>query len=402
MNRFKKGIFLLFLFDFLACNRITEVQPANLGEAMARQVDKTFAGTDIGYAFMLMQNGQVIAQTSGGLKSRAIENQGALPFTIDTKMLTGSSTKTITALAFMKLTTQKNIKFTDKIIDYLPPTWRRGPNIDLITFGDLMTHGSGLRAVGATTCTPIYHWSGNSDGWANLKAVVEQGIQTSSYKQYCYYNGNTCLFRLLIPSILGYQFTGNDDIDNIKASALFLGYLQKEIFDKLAIKDVTGVANNNNSLTYLYEYPSANKKGVVDIVIPEYLGAGNLLLSMAEYCKLYHVVFGNKDGSVVSAEVANTMTDNSFGLFRDTFSVAQGTKIYYHRGIAYVVDCVGSATCYSQGCYALWFQLPDGTTCGLFVNAIDPAKVGIVPNTNRELYDYVLSIYNTGITQISK
>ena len=122
------------------CKPKEALRPLSLGEAIVQQVDNTFAGTDIGYAFMMMTDGKVAAQTSGGLKSRSIEAQGALPFTVNDRMATGSSTKTITALAFMKLAAQKGIKPTDKIINYLPPSWQKGQNIDLITFADLMTH----------------------------------------------------------------------------------------------------------------------------------------------------------------------------------------------------------------------------------------------------------------------
>jgi len=38
---------------------------------------------------------------------------------------------------------------TTKIIDYLPSYWSKGPNIDQITFHQLMTHTSGFRVAGS-------------------------------------------------------------------------------------------------------------------------------------------------------------------------------------------------------------------------------------------------------------
>ncbi len=40
-----------------------------------------------------------------------------------------------------------NLPPSTKIIDYLPTYWVRGPNIDKITFAQLMTHTSGFRVT---------------------------------------------------------------------------------------------------------------------------------------------------------------------------------------------------------------------------------------------------------------
>jgi CubicO group peptidase (beta-lactamase class C family) len=42
-----------------------------------------------------------------------------------------------------------------KIIDFLPGYWAKGPNIDQITFAQLMTHTSGFRVTGSDTFFPI-------------------------------------------------------------------------------------------------------------------------------------------------------------------------------------------------------------------------------------------------------
>jgi hypothetical protein len=114
-------------------------------------------------------------------------------------------------------------------------------------------------------------------------------------------------------------------------------------------------------------------------------------LSMRQFCQLYHSIFGSKDGEIITAETASIMTNNGYGLFSKFYNVAAGTQTYYHEGI-FFYDL--------QGCYAIWFQLPDGLTCAFFVNAAD--KPGAVPSTNQSLYNYLDTVYTAALTQLSK
>ena len=52
----------------------------------------------------------------------------------------------MTAIAMTKLLNVKNIPFSTPIIKYLPDYWAKGPNINLITFANLMTHTSGFNS----------------------------------------------------------------------------------------------------------------------------------------------------------------------------------------------------------------------------------------------------------------
>jgi CubicO group peptidase (beta-lactamase class C family) len=396
----KKNILLpvfSLIFVFLCCNP-DRLKPSNAGQLMAKEIDKTFKDTDIGYAFMMMQEGKVIAQTSGGLKSKSFEDQGALPFTIDTKMGTGSSTKTITALAFMKLCTQKNIKPSDKIIDFLPPQWQKGKNLDLVTFADLMTHSSGFRLNGEIICPGIFQWPKYIDTFEYLKTLVSQDINPSLHGSLCYFNPNMTLFRILIPSILGYQFTGNDDTDGLNTGNLFFDYLQKEIFDPFNITNTTDPPVSNNTFTKTYEYPSQNRKGFVNISLKNLLGAGGLNLTMTEYCKLYHSVFGQKDGKIVPTIASNTMLDNEYGLFKRSLFSEQSSHYFNHGGLQLVNYCPDA--CIVQGCHAIWLQLPDGSTCSLFVNAVQENKETFVVTTKLSPEDFIITLYKNALKSL--
>ena len=53
-----------------------------------------------------------------------------------------------------------NLPASTPIIDYLPTYWAKGPNIDKITFAELMTHTSGFRVTGSDTFYPHHEGAG--------------------------------------------------------------------------------------------------------------------------------------------------------------------------------------------------------------------------------------------------
>src|SRR5687768_16364393 len=57
---------------------------------------------------------------------------------------TASVGKTFTAIAVLKALARHDLTVDSPIGPYLPPDWVRGPNVDTITFRDLLTHRSGF------------------------------------------------------------------------------------------------------------------------------------------------------------------------------------------------------------------------------------------------------------------
>ena len=67
------------------------------------------------------------------------------------RMHIASCSKLITAIAMTRTLAAHNLPASTPIIDYLPTYWAKGPNIDKITFAQLMTHTSGFRVTGSDT-----------------------------------------------------------------------------------------------------------------------------------------------------------------------------------------------------------------------------------------------------------
>ncbi len=102
-----------------------------------------------------------------------------------------SCSKLITAIAMTRTLAAHNLAASTKIIGYLPTYWAKGPNIDKITFAQLMTHTSGFRVTGSDTFYPI------------MKAQVAAGVTDANLGQYSYQNMNFSLCRILLPVMNG-------------------------------------------------------------------------------------------------------------------------------------------------------------------------------------------------------
>ena len=112
-------------------------------------------------------------------------------WTTHIRMHVASLSKQITAIAITKLLDNQGIPSDAKIIDYLPAYWSKGPNVDQITFANLMTHTSGLD----------YGNNSSASDFQFMKAQIAAG--TSHLGQYWYQNMNFGLCRILLATING-------------------------------------------------------------------------------------------------------------------------------------------------------------------------------------------------------
>jgi hypothetical protein len=107
------------------------------------------------------------------------------------RMHIASCSKLITAIAMTRTLAAQGLPASTKIIDFLPGYWAKGPNIDQITFAQLMTHKSGFRVDGSDTFFPI------------MKSQVGTGVTSDNLNVYSYQNMNFSICRILIPVMNG-------------------------------------------------------------------------------------------------------------------------------------------------------------------------------------------------------
>ncbi len=324
---------------------------------------------DAGYGFVLYEGNEIKASGEGGFKARAVEADGPKPYTIDTKMHIASMSKTIAAMAFTQLAAQKNIRTTDKISPYLPPSWPKGENIDQITFRDLFNHRSGI--IGLSNNCQNGSYSENI--YSGLKQLITNGVKTQNRGQYCYQNANIGLMRVLIPALTGYVFTGNDNTDDQQTQQLYLTYVQKNVFEKVGLTDIVPSYPTGNP-AYCYSSPyTAGEKGWNPGSFFNTLGAYGWYMTPREAGKLYATVLSSADQSVLPTAYKDTLLLKSLGCFRVLSTLGD---FQYHDGWWYLT----SAAPY-VGLRTIWMKLPNNLTVVLFANSLN-RQTGLFPSTD--------------------
>jgi CubicO group peptidase (beta-lactamase class C family) len=166
---------LLFAVSLTSSDMANSQTPKNF--AQARREFKTFYEESmrkhgiVGSSFMLIHDGQVIAQEFFGLADQEKQQ----PVDEDTIYHWASITKTFTGVAIMQLRDRGLLKLDDPIIKYLPELGAvHNPFGDMsqITIRHLMTHSAGFRA-------PTWPWGGDKDWhphepqyWSQLVAMM--------------------------------------------------------------------------------------------------------------------------------------------------------------------------------------------------------------------------------------
>jgi len=169
------AVSLLFAVSLTSSDMANSQSPKNF--AQARREFKTFFEQSmrkhgiVGSGFMLIHDGQVIAQEFFGLADQEKQQ----PVDEDTIYHWASITKTFTGVAIMQLRDRGLLKLDDPIIKYLPELGAvHNPFGDMsqITIRQLMTHSAGFRA-------PTWPWGGDKDWhphepqhWSQLVAMM--------------------------------------------------------------------------------------------------------------------------------------------------------------------------------------------------------------------------------------
>jgi hypothetical protein len=175
-------------------------------------LNTALAGSTAGYVMQLRQHGQPIASAQVGWAQEP--SDGAESWAQNVRMHIASCSKLVTAIAMTRTLAANNLPPSTKIIDYLPTYWAKGPNIDKITFTELLTHTSGFRVVGSDMSYPT------------MKAQVAGGVTTANLGQYSYQNMNFGICRILIPVMNG----------TIPANTVFPPPFEDQLWDFATVK----------------------------------------------------------------------------------------------------------------------------------------------------------------------
>jgi CubicO group peptidase (beta-lactamase class C family) len=288
-----------------------------------QELEGLLTGNVAGYSARLTENGSTIGLAS---QNWAKEPQdGSEAWTPDTRMHVASLSKIVTAAAMTRLWGEAGISPGTPIIGYLPGYWVKGPNVNSITFTDLMTHTSGL-AFGATNSRSDFEW---------MKEQIAAG--TTHLGQFSYQNMNFGLCRILLATINGnvpvnWFLLGSqgglppwwiDSLWDSSTISAYASYVAREVF---APSDVTGPDFTHDAADALaYNFPVTGN-GWDSGNLTTMAGGAGWHMSVDELLRVMATF--RRGGTIVSTAQAQVMLDDGFGI---DFSVATPLGTYYAK-----------------------------------------------------------------------
>lgn len=299
--------FAMLVGTIIACdwNKVNE----NLGrtcyktdcleyKTWGQNIDNTVNQQAVGYAYIIINNGLQMETNAFG-KARTAPDAPETTMTLDLRSNAASVTKTMTAVAALKLLAVKNVSVTSSISPYLPKGWTLGTGVSAITFAELLTHTSGIRNP-----------SNLDTSYASLKTIMGQNITTKAAQ---YQNANFALFRIIIPYLNGYNDTDKTDADITAATDKgYLDYM-KSVYEP----DIKISCKPGNNPVLSYPYPQNSAAGTDWGDWTSQCGGGGLQLSVTDMgVFMAHLMTGlylPKTSSNPNETTLPTMVSNMYG-----------------------------------------------------------------------------------------
>jgi CubicO group peptidase (beta-lactamase class C family) len=225
------------------CDATECVSVAAFGRALHEQLNGKFVGHLVLVGTDVYAGGQ--ARTAGDPPA-----QGMSPAVV---VNTASVGKTFTAIAVLKSLARHHLTVDSPIGPYLPPDWIRGPNVDTITFRELLTHRSGFRHPNDR----VFQTE------AAAQEQIAQGVSNAAHGSFQYNNINFTIFRDLLPYLEGQPDPG-PALRIQAADRFFLDTMQREVFTPAGVHDaVCGPAAEG-----LLSYPELSDTTAHGFLIP--------------------------------------------------------------------------------------------------------------------------------------
>jgi hypothetical protein len=173
-------------------------------------------GQTIGYSYVISTPGEPHRRERDGY-ARTEANAPAISQSWNKPMYNASMSKTISAMALLKLLQDQGVSVETPIATYLPADWIQGPNVQNITFKRLLSHRSGLDVNKVTA------GGAENQSYEVLRQLVAQGSAGSTDDLASIYtNVNFSLLRIMIPNI----YFGKDWI-----ASTYAGYFNQGMED---------------------------------------------------------------------------------------------------------------------------------------------------------------------------
>lgn len=200
-------------------------------------IDSQLKNNVVGYVSTV--GGLAIISKDGMARTAADSPSRAMDTDIPTNI--ASLSKVLTTIAVLRSLAKHNLTIDSKIFPYLPPDWTQGPNVNTISFRDLLTHSAGFRVNG----------NGANTTYAVLQSQIANGVLLSDKAVPQYNNLNFAIFRELLPFMEGFNDPG--PVTRPTATATFyIDHMRQQVFAPLGISgaDCKPAANSHPVLSY--------------------------------------------------------------------------------------------------------------------------------------------------------
>jgi CubicO group peptidase (beta-lactamase class C family) len=272
---------------------------------------------------------------------------GSESWTPDVRMHVASLSKIVTAIAMTKLLNDQGMQYDTPIIDFLPGYWSKGPNVNEITFAELMTHTSGL-AFGNTTSSTDFQF---------MKEQVAAGVTKQDLGQFSYQNMNFGLCRILISTINGnipVDAAPNDSMWDSVTIQAYQEFVEANVFSPAGVTGATLLHEPADTLAYNFPV-SGNGWNSGDLT--KFAGPAGWHMTLDQFLALMSTF--RRSGTIMSPADAQILLAAGFGI---DWTVQTPLGTYYAK-----VGGWSHTGGYMEQCIA--FYLPQDMELVLFVNS---------------------------------
>jgi CubicO group peptidase (beta-lactamase class C family) len=321
-------------------------------DTFAANIKNALHGNCMGFSYVIDYKGSRKRWGSVGLM-RTARDGGNVAYDLYAKNQIASMSKTLTALATLQLLKKNGLTTYTKIQNYLPTAWTIGPNIDKITFRDLLRHESGIRNTATAGC--------NGEWYDNCSCKVKEGVIADSIGVQQYNNMNYSLLRIIIPRLEGFLPlpTGNDTSTANK----YIRYVRKNVLDTCGMGSVIG-CTEDTSLHY-YTTPYFNSRGCRLGDNTLVAGARGWYMSAPDYGNVITTLFNTQ--AVLDKAWLDTMKINQLGCYG--YGGKKGNYLWHNGFTGCGPSILGPGDTAKGLVNTCWMYFPNGIDAVCMVNS---------------------------------
>lgn len=265
---------------------------------------KAYDVPSFNYAFTDTENNYVWQRSFG---YSDVENK--IPANTSNVYGLASISKVFTAISIMQLAEEGKISLDDKVIKYLPelkidPHPVYGGDYEDITIRMLLAHVSGIPS---DNFSDIYTKDSYNQDYMNkfIETINTQYMDNKPLFRWYYANNGYTALGIVVAKVSGYEnyFEGFND------------YVQKNIFDKMSMKDSTFIVNENTMQKLAAPYISASTGKQEYNLFMNPIPAGGLYSNSGDIVKLMNMFLNNGtyEGNEIISPISLSLMTNPSG-----------------------------------------------------------------------------------------